>query len=315
MLLKRNEFKNKKKILFVFTFFLLIVFASVCAFFFTENDSKPFSISFLVAGKNIRQTIYGRNAEKIALKSKSAIIETEEKISEEIDSSDISRINAGAGIRWAKTDDITIDVLEKLKNISEKSFGMYDPTHVYFGYENIIIDNEGKKVMLSEKNLRIELSEIISGVECAEAVRTCEEYGAKRGIICVGETAGVFGREPKEKFWSIGIKIPGKKENAILKLNSGFAFTCRRGTKTPVNTKVGKRAESGTVAATVIHSDGVIAAALANVCVILGKEKTCKILDFYGAEAVFFEEGGDIFVTPNILENVEIPNGFKIFSI
>jgi thiamine biosynthesis lipoprotein len=141
----------------------------------------------------------------------------EGKLSDYIDSSDVSKINANAGKRFVKVSDVTMEMIKKAIEVSEKSFGYFDITigaltinakrlgkideikaKELVNFKNILIKEDS--VMLKEENMAIDLGGIGKGFAIEKAY---EKLNTKRGFISIGGDMKIWGHKR-----TIAIKDP-----------------------------------------------------------------------------------------------------------
>jgi thiamine biosynthesis lipoprotein len=141
----------------------------------------------------------------------------EVKLSDYIDSSEISKINANAGKRFVKVSDVTLEMIKKAIEVSEKSFGYFDITigaltinakrlgkideikaKELVNFKNILIKEDS--VMLKEENMAIDPGGIGKGFAIEKAY---EKLNTKRGFISIGGDMKIWGHKR-----TIAIKDP-----------------------------------------------------------------------------------------------------------
>jgi thiamine biosynthesis lipoprotein len=141
----------------------------------------------------------------------------EGKLSDYIDSSDVSKINANAGKRFVKVSDVTLEMIKKAVEVSEKSFGYFDITigaltinakrlgkideikaKELVNFKNILIKEDS--VMLKEENMAIDPGGIGKGFAIEKAY---EKLNTKRGFISIGGDMKIWGHKR-----TIAIKDP-----------------------------------------------------------------------------------------------------------
>jgi thiamine biosynthesis lipoprotein len=141
----------------------------------------------------------------------------EVKLSDYIDSSEISKINANAGKRFAKVSDVTMEMIKKAIEVSEKSFGYFDITigaltinakrlgkideikaKELVNFKNILIKEDS--VMLKEENMAIDPGGIGKGFAIEKAY---EKLNTKRGFLSIGGDMKIWGHKR-----TIAIKDP-----------------------------------------------------------------------------------------------------------
>ena len=107
---------------------VIVLICSVVGYVFIEQKDKSFTNTSSGMGVQVHQMLYGNEAELAAKTVRESIEELENKISYDIAESDIERINSGAGEKWVRVSDETIDALDKIISVSKKSKGTLDPT-------------------------------------------------------------------------------------------------------------------------------------------------------------------------------------------
>jgi thiamine biosynthesis lipoprotein len=304
-----------------------------------EQNNKPMIFSSILIGDKSCQTIYGDDAENVAEKIKIEISKLEEKISHEIEDSDISKLNNSS--KWVKSEKTTIEILEKVIDVSRQSSGVFDPTalNLFQEYglisgqirtlnnervsemlENVDfrllkIDKELERIKLENPNAAVTLDLISKGAACHQAIKIYENSKINRAIISIGTVTGVYGKKPNGESWNIPIKNPYKNEDiAMIQISNGFVASF--GT---INDKIlfnGQKvnriinARTGQIggkidSAIVLYPDGIIANALACVCVLLGNSDSFNILNYYGAEAIFIKNNV-IEVTSKLIDKIKL---------
>lgn len=153
----------------------------------------------------------------------------EVKLSDYIDSSEISKINANAGKRFVKVSDVTLEMIKKAIEVSEKSFGYFDITigaltinakrlgkideikaKELVNFKNILIKEDS--VMLKEENMAIDPGGIGKGFAIEKAY---EKLNTKRGFISIGGDMKIWGHKR-----TIAIKDPRNGKSLAQMVNS-----------------------------------------------------------------------------------------------
>ncbi len=143
--------------------------------------------------------------------------EIEFKISDYIDTSEVSRINSNAGKCFTRVSYLTLDVIKKSIQVSEKTYGVFDVTigsvtinskrlnritedsaYKLVNYKNIILKDDS--VMLAHENMAVDLGGIGKGFAIEE---TFKWLGAKKGFISIGGDMKIWGQKR-----TIAIKDP-----------------------------------------------------------------------------------------------------------
>ena len=131
----------------------------------------------------------------------------EEKLSMHLNDSEISKINANAGVDYVKVSQETFDLISTAKSMSELSGGLFDVTIApltslwgitsdhprvpsqeeidqaksLVNYEDILLDEENTAVMLRRKGQALDMGGIAKGMATDMVREIYEEMGGNRG--------------------------------------------------------------------------------------------------------------------------------------
>lgn len=138
-----------------------------------------------------------------------------------------------------------------------------------------------------------------------------------RGVISLGGSILLYGK--KSETFTIGIQDPAKKNNNAVVLELGPCLVSTSGSYERYFEKDGIRyhhifdpatgypAESGILSVTVVSQDsGLLSDALSTACFVLGSEKGMELARKYNCEALFIDKNGNITVSDNLREKIEI---------
>lgn len=164
----------------------------------------------------------------------------EEIMSTYIPSSDISRVNAAAGLSPVKVHKDLILVVKKALEFARLSGGAFnialgpaidlwnvteadripsdqelEAIRPLIDLRNIIVDETAETLFLREKGMRINLGGIGKGIAADYAHNILFKHGIRSGIIAVAGDLRVFGKRPDGSAWNIGIRHPRKKEGVM----------------------------------------------------------------------------------------------------
>jgi len=257
-----------------------------------------------------------------------------------IPSSDISRINAAAGIESVQVHEDTFKVIERAVFFAEFSGGAFDPTvgplvslwgigtrdHQLpaqdeiekilplVNWRNIELDTETHSVFLKLPGMARDLGAIAKGYAADEAAYIIRKAEIERAKIDFGGDIILIGIKEDKSLWRVGIQNPGLSKGNILGI-------LQMQEKTVVTSGVYERyfikdekryhhifdpftgypAESGLLSVTVISDISMDADALSTAIFVLGYEKGMDLLTvFPGAEAIFVFEDKSVRVTAGV---------------
>lgn len=272
----------------------------------------------------------------------SEISRIERLLSERIEQSEISQINAAAGIKAVKVSVDTITVLKAGLEVARWSDGAFDvswaalrglysfdpeaprfPTrgeikqrlHL-INYRDVDIDEKNQTVMLRRKGMRLGVGAIGKGFALDRASEILTSKGISNFMLFAGGQVQVKGKRGS-RFWRIGIRHPRHSGYfGVLEVKAGAISTS--GDYENVFIENGKRWHhiidpktglpvSHTTSVTVISSKGIYADALSTAIFVLGPAKSLKRLSLAPGkpEAVIVDRNLKLITSPgakNLLE-------------
>ena len=270
----------------------------------------------------------------------SRIREIERLMSVFLPDSDISRINAAAGIEPVQVHEDVFKVIERAVHIAELSGGAFDPTVgpltflwgitggsprvpsqeeidavlPLVNWRYIELDPQERTVFLKQPGMALDLGAIAKGYAADEALAIIQEARLERALIDLGGNVITFGTRPDGALWRAGLQTPLGRQGEILGVISGSNMTI-------VTSGVSQRyfmydgvryhhlfspfeghpARTGLLAATIVTQVSMDADALSTAIFVLGYEKGRALIEpLEGVEAIFLFEDRSIRKTPGI---------------
>ncbi|TFG64936.1 MAG: FAD:protein FMN transferase [Spirochaetales bacterium] len=268
------------------------------------------------------------------------VLEIEQRMSTVIETSEVSQINAGAGISPAAVSPDTLFVIQRALYYGDLSGGAFDisigPLVTLWGigtdharlpekeeieallplvnYRDIAVDPEAGTVYLKRKGMSIDLGGIAKGYAADEAARLLKERGLTRAIIDFGGNIYVLGSKGKNLPWRVGVQNPQEErgtyvaiiqasDKALVSSGTYERFFIREGRRYHhiLDTKTGYPVENGLSDTTVITDISIDADALSTVLFTLGLDKAYALAaGLSGVDAVFVTTGREIIATPGL---------------
>jgi len=199
-----------------------------------ESKDKPVSESSFQLGTLIDLAIYGGADNAIFKKAFDLISSFEQKLSRNIESSEVSEINRNAGKHAVKVSEDTIFVIKRSLYYSNLSEGLFDvsvgPLVSLWGigsenarlpaddgiktvldlidYKNIKIDYEKNMVLLEREKMEIDLGAAAKGFIADKVLELLRGNGVKSAIINLGGNVLLLGKKPDGSLFRIGIQNP-----------------------------------------------------------------------------------------------------------
>jgi len=313
----------------------------ILIFFLFSCNVQETSRLELVLGTVCAVTLYDNGSDSVYNDIFSRIHEIENRMSVNIPSSDVSRINAAAGVEAVQVHEDVFLVIERAKYFAEISGGAFDPTigpivslwgiggenqHVpsqeeianvlpLVNYHFLDLDAETNSVFLTQKGMALDLGAIAKGYAADEAANIAKRAGVKRAKIDLGGNIVLFGVKADKTPWRVGIQNPEDTRGSTL----GVLQTIEKTIVTSgiyeryfeedgkhyhhiFDPSTGYPAENGLVSVTLITDISMDADALSTAVFVLGYDAGIRLLEtFPGTEAVFAFNDKSIRTTPGVL--------------
>lgn len=217
------------------TVFLLLIILTVSLFGCTKtNNITPISKTQYLLGTVINIKVYEEVDEKVFDEIFDRIKEIEDKMSINLDNSEVIEINNKSGIDYVSVSEDTFNVIKQSLHYSQLSEGNFDITIGplvklwnigteyakvpdekeineklnFVGYNKIQLDEKEKKVKLEHKNMIIDLGAIAKGYAADEIVKIMEDNNIKHAIIDIGGNVYTVGKKLDDSEWKIGVQNP-----------------------------------------------------------------------------------------------------------
>ncbi|KNF09213.1 thiamine biosynthesis lipoprotein ApbE [Gottschalkia purinilytica] len=227
---------NKKNIALIFVIALLALVGY--KLFFSDSkkseESKPISKTTYLMGTIINLNIFENASDDIFEKSFDIVKRIENKMSPNIENSEISTINKNAGISSTNVSQETFNVIEKSINYSNLSKGYFDistgplvnlwvigtekarvPSEDEIkqlldkvGYKNIALDKNNSSVTLSKQGMMLDLGGIAKGYTADEIAKYLKSQNINKAIIDLGGNIYALGSKSNSEPWKIGVQNP-----------------------------------------------------------------------------------------------------------
>ena len=188
-------------------------------------------------------TLFDQGQDKVYHDVFTRIHEIDNLMSVNIPSSDVSRINAAAGIEPVQVNEDVFKVIERAVFFAQLSGGAFDPAVgplvslwgiggdnprvpspqeieaalPLINWRDVELDAETKSVFLKRRGMSLDLGAIAKGYAADEAAQIIIKAGIKRAIIDLGGDIAIPPGEKKDKSpWKIGIQNPNEKKGSFL---------------------------------------------------------------------------------------------------
>jgi FAD:protein FMN transferase len=337
--------KIKRRMSILLVFVLLVLGLSGCAKK-EEVSGEPIAKTDYLLGTVVTITIYDSVSEKVLDKAFDRIKEIENKMSLNIEGSEVNKINEKAGVDYVKVSDETFNVIEKGKYYSEVSDENFDITvgplvelwgigsedakvpskeeiesaKSLINYENILLDKSKKKIKLKEKGMIIDLGGIAKGYSADVVAEVLRENGVEHAIINLGGNILTMGSKTTGEPWRIGIQNPDTSRGEYIGIVSVEDMTVvTSGIYERFLEKDGKKyhhilspftgypIENSIAGVSIITKHSIDADGLSTSLFSLGVEEGLKKAEtLEGVEVVFVTKDDKVYITSGLKDNFQL---------
>ncbi|MHB7980424.1 thiamine biosynthesis protein ApbE [Clostridium sporogenes] len=318
---------------------------------FVGCDSKseePVSRETYLMGTIINIKAYGKNADKAVQASVDKISDIENKMSLNISTSEINKINKNAGIAPVKVSKNTFDVVKASLIYSEKTKGSFDitvePLVSLWGigtdkaripskdeisnalslinYKDVVINEKESTIMLKRKGQAIDLGAIAKGYTADELKKVLLNYNVSSAFLNLGGNVYVLGNKPDKTPWKIGVQNPleprgdylgivSVSDKSIVTSGNYERFFERNGKRYHhiFDTKTGYPAEKGLISVSIISDKSIDGDALSTSVYTLGLDEGKKLIEsLKDVEAVFVTNDKKVYTTSGLKDTFKLTN-------
>ncbi len=326
---------------FIGTIFLLI-FTVSCGKGTVVAVVEPQAQSELLLGTVCKITIYDQPSDAAFKAAFKRIKDIEDRMSIRIQTSEISQVNARAGIGPVVVSADTFAVVEQALLSAAQSGGAFDPTVgplvqawdiggdnarrppqeeidsllPLIGYNRVALDAAKSTIFLQDPHMVLDLGGIAKGYAADEVAKVLAAYGVRSAIINLGGNVLTVGSKPDGSAWKIGIQDPEVERGGYLLI---VQFTdMSLVTSGPyerfleldgvvyhhiLDTKTGYPVDSDFTSVSIITPKSFIADALSTAVYSLGFAKGMELINsLEGVEAVFVNNLQEVYLSQGLLE-------------
>ncbi len=328
---------NTKVIILVCTVGLLLV-AGV-SLIISLNTPKAVSTSGFAMSTYIDQQLYSKDtsaANAVMSDTMSMLTAFENRLSMYITGSEISDINANAGIKPVQVSEHTFTLIKKAVQYCEMSGGLFDitiaPVTKAWGvnsdnprvppqseldelkklvnYKDVLLDEAAQTIMIKNKGQAIDLGAVAKGEACNQVRDLYLSKGITTGLLSIGGNIMVIGEKPGGKDFVIGVRDPRGAPNETIgtvKLTDTTLSTS--GDYERVFEKDGKYyhhimdpktaapAETDLMSVTIISREGSYADFLSTYLFLLGRDKALALFDKLKVGVIAVDKNYNVYLS------------------
>lgn len=253
--------KKNKIVRWVITVLIILILAGALGYLFLtlsqqraeeeqrqqnlQQEETPYTQQDFAMDTLIVQSIYGDLGEEAAAANKTLLDDLENKLSMYKQDSEISQVNAKAGlteVRRLEVSDDTYNLLVRGKELGEQTQGLFDitigplsrlwnitgenpqvpsedeitKTLSYVDYTQLSFDDSNHSVRLQKPFMQIDLGGIAKGYACDKIKASMAEQGVTSATVSLGGNVLVIGKKPNGEDFSVGIRDPFGGDNDIM---------------------------------------------------------------------------------------------------
>ena len=300
---------------------------------------KPQEISLFAMDTYMTLSAYGDNAGEALTAASQEINRLEATLSRTIDTSDISRLNAGAAVSVQQE---TRELLLRALALADETGGTFDMTvaplvtlwgitsdapHVptqeeidallpLVGGEHVHMDTE----VTLDTGCAVDLGGIAKGYASGQVAHILRAYDVTSAVVSLGGNVYVCGSRPDGAPWNVGIQDPsGTGYAATVALTDCFAvtsggyqryFVAEDGTvyQHILDPRTGRPADSDLLSVTVISDDGTAADAYSTALYVMGEQEAVSFWRTHGGfDLILITADGRLLYTPGLSDAITAP--------
>lgn len=321
-----------------------VLFLTACNNSYNEADMNR--EEFLAMDTYISLSAYGENSEVALADARREIKSVESQLSVTDESSEVSRINQGAGEETVISEDAAqvIDFALYLNTLTEGAFDItLYPIVKEWGFTtgsyripdqekiNGLLKKTGSKnidfydnVIFLPEGYAIDLGALGKGFAADKAAAALKEKGVASALLSLGGNIQAIGSKPDGAPWNIGIQNPFGDDNAaVLKVTDKAVVTSgnyqrffeENGKRYChiINSETGYPVDNGLMSVTVIGESGLLCDGLSTSLFVMGEEKAVDFWRQQGDfEMIIITEDGRLLATEGIYEDLSVNEGFGL---
>jgi len=309
-------------------------------------NTKPVEKETYLMGTIVQLKVYGGNAEKATAKAVESISDIENKMSTNIETSEITKLNEKAGVSGQKLSEDTYFVIKEAVKYSKLTEGDFDTTIEpivklwgigtdkervpskseireklkLVNYKDIILDSKNSTVKLRRTSQAIDLGGIAKGYTADEIKKVLINNNIHSALINLGGNVYAVGKKTDGTNWNIGIQNPlntrGKYLGAISVADKSVVTSGNYERYFIVdgkryhhifNPKDGYPSENGIISTTIVSDKSIDGDVLSTSTYVMGVTKGLKLIEsIKGVEAIFITSDKKVYVTSGLKDSFNL---------
>lgn len=270
-------------------------------------------------GTIITAEAYGPDADKALDLAFKRVGEIEDKMSQYLETSEVSLINQMAGQEAVPISEDTYFVIKSALDYARKTDGTFNPVIgnivglwgigtdnarvpsqgeidkflPYLDYDQLVLTKKPYTAKLKSDKMKLDLGAIAKGYAGDEMARVLSENGITSAILNLGGNVVMLGKKPDNSLWTIGIQNPNEPERGeiagILKGKNTSVVTSGSYERFfeqdnvryhhIIDPYTGYPSENGIISSTIIAESSTKADALSTAVYVLGLKKGLDLIE------------------------------------
>lgn len=318
------------------------------------SSNMPQTGELFIMSTYVTQQVYGEHAGEAILAVNELLGAYDATLSLYKEDSEISRINQNAGIAPTAVSGETFSLIQKAKQYSELSDGLFDltvaPLSTLWGissenprvpsdeeiavaldlvdYQNVILAESGKTVYLKRKGMAIDLGGVAKGFFCEKIEEVYRQYGVSSALVSIGGNIYTYGQKPDGESYRLGIRNPndlnGSSVMGILSSHDEVVSTSGAYERYfeqdgilyhhILDLETGFPAESDLLSVTVICKDGGMADFLSTALYLAGSKAIESYLNDERFQVIVIDQKNQVYISPSLKERFTITDSAFLLS-
>lgn len=332
--------------------------AAVLAVVFLLSGCKmqeiPKSGELFIMSTYVTQQVYGKQAEG-AIEAVNTLLEKyDAMLSLYREDSEVSRINQNAGIAPVAVSKETFSLIQKAKQYSELSEGLFDLTVAplstlwaigsenprvpsneaikaalaLIDYRNVELDETEQTVYLKKSGMAIDLGGVAKGFFCKKIGEIYNQYGVSSALVSIGGNIYTYCQKPDGEDYRLGIRNPndfgGSSVMGVLSSHDEVVATSgayeryfeQDGVRYHhiLDLKTGFPSQSDLLSVTVICEDGGLADFLSTTLYLAGKNAVETYLNDDRFQVIVVDRDNRVYISPSLKERFTVTDADFVLS-
>lgn len=293
----------------------------------------------------VTQRVYGKNGEETVRQVNRLLQEMEGVYSGYLPDSEVSKVNAGAGITAVEVSPEVFDVIRRSLELSEASGGVFDVTvaplvrlwgittdsprvpgadeisnaQSYIGWDQAVLDEEAHTVFLPRPGISLDLGAVVKGYAAEKCRDLYEKAGVTGGIVSLGGTVAAVGTHSDGTPFQIGLRDPKGGSNdifgvltgegRIIATSGGYERHFEEDGKRYehiLDPRTGYPVETDLLSVTAVSGDGLLADYLSTTLYMLGSQVVADNLNRSEFSVIAVKNDGTILISDDLREHITL---------